>query len=798
MWISSNIISQMVDIGDIKPEELALKLTMATAEIEAVEYVNKHLETIITAKILDVNKHPESDHLTLVTLDTGKEQTKVVCGAPNHKKDDIVPLALVGTAFSEDFVIKKSKIRGVESNGMLCSKKELGFSDDHSGIMIFPENTTLGVPLSELFPKWIDVRFEIDNKSITHRPDLWSHIGFAREIGAVLGRPVKDPVNYELAKSFKKTEELTVSVENSEACPRYSALMIKNIKVAESPEWLKAMVSSIGMRPISNIVDITNFVMAELGIPMHAFDTAKLNGNTIIVRMAKQGEPITTLDSKSHTLTNEDIVIADAKGPIGLAGVMGGENSEIEDSTSAIVLEAANFNPVNIRKTAARYNARTEAAMRFEKSLTPEATIGALLRCYELIKECCPESVAATEIVDFYPKKQETVMISISIDMIRRQLGEEISDSRILQILESLAFKVKNNNGELEIEVPKYRSTKDVTIPADIVEEVGRVYGYDNITSTPPLVPCLPPAANELRVFERKVKEILSRNEGLTEVSGYSFVNEDILKQLGIFEDKELRLKNPLSQEADRLVRSLVPNIVKNVQLNQRNFDDFAIYEMSRVYLKDDRKSSELINEERRLTGAVYRKKSEEPVFYEGKNIVASLLKQLRVKKVTLKPITEGLPAYAHPQRSMLAEIDGERAGLIFELHPKTIADFEIKGNAVIFDFSVNKLFEAKKEDIVFKELQRFPEVPFDISVLADEFEHASNIIEVIAKSSPKFIASVDVLDIYKGEQIAAGKKSVSFSIIFQATDHTLEGKEIENLQQKVIKDLAAKGYALR
>lgn len=798
MWLSSNILSQMVDISDIKPEDLALRLTMSTAEIDSIEYINKHLTNIISAKILDVKKHPDSDHLTLVTLDTGKEETKVVCGAPNHKKDDIVALAQPGTVFSEDFVIKKSKIRGEESNGMLCSEKELGFSENHDGILILPADTPLGIPMNELFPDWTDVRFEIDNKSITHRPDLWSHIGFAREIGAVLGRPVKDPVNYKLADTFEDIEKLSVTVENNEACPRYSALMIRNITVAESPQWLKAMVSSIGMRPISNVVDITNYVMAELGIPLHAFDTAKMNGNQIIVRLAKKGEPVTTLDSRKHTLTEEDIVIADPLGPVGLAGVMGGENSEIENSTNKVILEAANFNPVNIRKTAARYNARTEAAMRFEKSLSPEATIGALLRCYELIKECCPEAEAVTKIVDVYPQKQETVTINISTDSIRRQLGQEISDTRIIEILTSLAFKVTNNQTELVIEVPKYRSTKDVTIPADIVEEVGRIFGYDNITPIPPLVPCLPPVANEQRLFERRVKAILSRNTRMTEVSGYSFVNEEILKRLGIFEDKELRLKNPLSQEADRLTRSLIPNIVNNIQLNQRHFDEFAIYEMSRVYLKEDRKSSQLIDEERRLTGAVYIKKSADPVFYQGKNIIAELLKQMRVKNTALKSAVNGLPPYAHPQRSMSVEINGERVGLIFELHPQTMADFEIKGHAVLFDLNADKLFAAEKEDIAFKELQRFPEVPFDLSVLTDEFVHAGDIIEVIKKSNQKFIASIDVIGIYQGEQIAAGKKSVSLRIVLQADDHTLEGKEIEKIQKKIIGDLAAKGYSLR
>ncbi len=798
MWISSNILSQMVDISDINPEDLALKITMASAEIESVEYVNGHLNTTVTAKILDKKPHPDSDHLTLVELDAGDGQiTKVVCGAPNHKTGDIVALAKVGTVFSKDFVIKKSKIRGQESNGMLCSEKELGFSDDHSGIMILPPDTKPGIPLSRLFPDWYDVRFEIDNKSITHRPDLWGHTGFAREVAAVLGRPFRDPVKYDLEKELNGTDELNINVK-TEACLRYSALKIRGIKTAESPQWLKARLSAIGMRPISNIVDITNYVMAEIGEPLHAFDTAKLHGNTITVRMAEKGEPVTTLDGVKHELMEEDIVIADASGPVALAGVMGGENSDIEDSTSEIILEAATFNPVNVRKTAARYNNRTEAAMRFEKTLTPEITKAALLRCWELIKECCPDAAAATGIVDVYPKKQEAVTISISTDTIRQQLGEDLSDEKIISILTSLDFKVKADGHALTIGVPMYRSTKDVTIPADIVEEVGRVFGYDNIQSRPPLVPCLPPARNEMRYFERSVKEILSRDEGMTEVNGYSFVGEAALKLLGIFDDSELRLKNPLSKEADRLSKTLIPNILKDIQLNQKNFDEFSIYEMNRVHMKADRMSKDLIGEERMLTGAVFAKKTDSPIFYAGKNIVASLLGKLHLKKVHLKPASENLPPYAHPGRSVTVEADGTQLGMIFELHPKTAADFEIRGSAVLFDLSITKLFEAKKEEVMFKELQRFPEVPFEISVVADEFVHASDISEIIAKSSRKLISSVEVISVYQGEQLEKGKKSVSFRVIFAAEDHTLTAEEIESVQKKIISDLAGKGFTLR
>ncbi|PKL37190.1 MAG: phenylalanine--tRNA ligase subunit beta [Spirochaetae bacterium HGW-Spirochaetae-1] len=798
MWLSWNIISKMVNLDGVDPGELALKITMSTAEIDSIEYMNQHLKTIITAKILDVKPHPNADKLTLVDLEAGGENLRVVCGAPNHKKGDIVPLATVGTKFNEEFTVKKSKIRGEESSGMLCSEKEMGLSDDHSGIMILPENTKTGVAMSELYGEWVDIRFEIDNKSITHRPDLWSHVGFAREIGALLGRPVKDPVDHSLAKTFKNTADLKVTIKDPEACPRYSGLAVKNIKIGPSPEWLKAMVTSIGMRPINNIVDVTNYVMAELGEPMHAFDRKKLRGNEIIVRLAGKNETIMTLDGKEHALFEDDIVIADTGVPIALAGVMGGGNSEIEDGTTEIVLEAANFSPVLIRKTAQKHNNRTEAAIRFEKSLSPEITPSALIRCYDLIKQCLPEAEAMTEIIDAYPVPQKTVTIEMTMDYIREKLGNDIADARIMEILTSLAFQVKQDGASLSIIVPPYRATKDVSIPADIVEEVGRIYGYDNIIAKAPYVPCSPPAVNGIRTFERKVKQILSRDFSMTETSGYSFVGEDILNKLGINEDRELRLQNPLSREHDRLNRSLIPNAVKNIDVNQRYHETCITYEMGRVYIKDDRKSPDLIKERTKIAGVIYARKTAEPLFYQAKSTVTGLLDMLAVKNAVLSPQSENLPPYAHPGRSMSVTVDGEPMGLIFELHPRKARALEISGTAALFDLDITALYGAEKSVPVFSELQKYPEVPFEISVIADSMVYAGDIAKIIANANRQYIKRTDVLTIYEGTQIEKGKKSISFRIILAAPDRTLEPAEIDKMQKKIIGDLKAKGFPLR
>jgi len=797
MWLSQNILSKMIDLSDISPEEIAFQLTMSTAEIERIERLNEHFHTIISAKILEVKPHPQADKLTLVDCDTGTEKVQVICGATNHRKGDIVALAQPGTKFSDDFTVKKTKIRGVMSDGMLCSEREIGLSDDHSGILILPENTALGQSLNLLYPDWIDTRFEIDNKSITHRPDLWSHAGFARELSAIFKRPYRDPVNYGVEKDFQNSAELIVTILTPNA-PRYSGLWVKNITIEESPGWLKAAVTSIGMRPINNIVDITNYVMVELGEPMHAFDRNKLSENEIIVRMAENGEVLRTLDGETRTLCNDDIVIADRRSAVALAGVMGGEDSEIDENTTEIVLEAANFNPVSIRKTANRYTLRTEAAIRFEKSLDPELCHAAIFRCYELISQIIPGAKAATGLVDTYPSKQKRNIITMNTDLIRGKLGTVIDNGEIEDILHSLSFAVEKNEDTWIIEAPTYRSTRDITIPDDIVEEVGRIHGYDKIQPGPPLVPCEPPRLNTFRLFERKIKEILVRDHHLTEVRNYSFVGEVLLDQLGVNEDRELRLHNPLSQEQDRLRRSLIPNILKNVEFNQRYQEYFRIFELGRIYLKEDRKSDILASEETCITGAIFMRKPDSPLFYDGKYIAADLLQQLDIRAVQFITDIEMLPPYVHPGRCIQINVDNRKAGLVFEVHPSTKEVLDIKGDVVIFDLNASTLYDTEREDNLFVDLQKFPDVPFEISILTDVFEYGERICQIIENSSREFIRSVDVISVYTGSPIPEGKKSISIKIIFNGKKRTLLPEDVDRLQKNVIAVLEKSGYTLR
>ena len=384
------------------------------------------------------------------------------------------------------------------------------------------------------------------------------------------------------------------------------------------------------------------------------------------------------------------------------------------------------------------------------------------------------------------------------MEFIRKRLGKDVPDDEIRQILTALDFTLTEKDGALAIEVPHYRATRDISIPEDIVEEVGRIHGYDNIAPRAPYVPCEPPGHNRFRTFERASKMILTAHHGMAEISGYSFIGEDMLNRLGINQDRELRLSNPLSQEQDRLRRSLVPNIINNVSLNQRYFNDFRIFEQNRVYLKDDRTAKDLATEKTMITGAVFNKNATGPLFYDAKRIVRGLLDRLYIETSSFQPRQQDLPPYAHPGRSLELTVDDQYAGLLFELHPRVMETFEIKGACAFFDIELNLLYTARKRNIVFKELQKFPSVPFELSIIADQHTYSDDIVRVIRKKLEKNLLSVDIISIYEGSQVPEGKKSVSLKIVFAAKDRTLSTEEVDSLQKKVINTLNKNGYELR
>ncbi|MBC7474413.1 MAG: phenylalanine--tRNA ligase subunit beta, partial [Candidatus Sericytochromatia bacterium] len=446
MKISLNWLKDYVDLSNENPEDLGLRFTMASAEIEGIENLSQHFNHVVAAKIIEIAPHPDADKLQVTKVDNGKEVLQVVCGAKNIAVGQIVPLAQVGAVLPGDFKIKVSNKRGVESHGMLCAASELGMSDDSEGILILPENTEIGKSFADIAGK-NDSLIEIDNKSLTHRPDLWGHYGLARELAAVLKKEFK-PLDFTLPKMDEDKIQIKAKIEDTDLCKRYSALAFDNINIVPSPEWLQNRLINIGAKPINNVVDATNYVMFELGQPIHSFDGSKLKDQTIIIRKAKEGETLTTLDSIERKLTTDMLVIADIDKPIALAGVMGNENSEVDNNTTFVVLEAASFHAASVRRTAVSLGLRTEASSRFEKSLDPEMTLQAISRFYTILKETCPNLKVVSQLVDLDYSDKTPVYVNVTKEFINRRLGTQLDSNFIETTLKSLGFEFEENDQE--------------------------------------------------------------------------------------------------------------------------------------------------------------------------------------------------------------------------------------------------------------------------------------------------------------------------------------------------------------
>ncbi len=782
-----------VPLDDIDPAVYLDRVTMTTAEVEEVEQIGKHFPQVVAARVTKVEPHPNADKLRLVEVDYGMGALSVVCGAPNVAEGQLVALARTGTELPGG-KLKASTIRGVRSEGMICAEDELGLSDDHEGILVLPDDIPKGTPLNKIFGD-PDIVLEIDNKSLTHRPDLWGHIGFAREIGAIFEKPMIVERDESLLNAPDASDSLKIENRAEDLCPRYSALVVDNVAVKPSPEWLQQRLRAVGLRPINNLVDVTNYVMMEYGQPMHAFDRRQIEGDTIVIRRADEGEPFTTLDEQEHVLGESDIVIADAKRAVALGGVMGGLNSSVVDDTRCIVLESANFHPATIRRTANRLQLRTDSAIRFEKGQDPENTRPSIIRAVELIRLTCPEAKVISPFLDSWPDPPRPVTISIDFEHIHSRLGERLPEATILKILRSLDFRVEMvGNQGMNIQVPSYRATRDVTIKADIIEEIGRVYGYDNIAPTPPLVFSDPPMHNELRRFEWKIRDIFCKILGFDEVMNYSFTNEETMRKCGLDPEPGLRLRNPLSVEADRMRTDLIPGMIEFVAGNQKNFDTFRMVELGRAYLKENRTDPELATEKRRIAGAVFNE-SETP-FLNAKGALRDFLTLLGIKSFSFDPVPA--PPWGHPGRSAGVTAYGKPIGILAELHPMVADRFGIRKRAALFDLDQDKLFDLPRPDTAFEPIRRYPVNPIEITVVVDKKRPVAEIEDVIRKAGKKRLVDLSFLYLYEGEKIPEDKKAVTYHLVFGANDRTLDSEEIAETRTKLVEALRSADMPLR
>jgi phenylalanyl-tRNA synthetase beta chain len=780
MKFSVNWLAVLAGGVEIAPKQLGNLITLKTAEQEGVEEIGAHLSCVVAARVVDVQPIEGSKNVKAI-VDAGPRhgRKQVVCGAPNCRAEIVTAYVPTGCAI-ERRQIEKTRISGVESDGMLASGAELGINRDEAGILELT-GVDPGAPIPGCLP---DAIIDIDNKSLTHRPDLWGHHGMAREVAAIIGSKLVEPVN--TGRLPQGAPAIAVEIEDYGLCPRYSALVFENTTVKPSPLWLQYRLESIGLNPINNIVDVTNYVMAEIAQPMHAFDRDKLVGNTIYVRRAKAGEQVEALNKESYSLDERDLVIADVAGAVAVAGVIGGMPSGVTESTTRVVLESANFHAAAIRKTSSRLKVRTDASMRFEKAQDPINTVRGLARAIELLEDVSPGIRLVGGLIDNWRRPADPPEIQLPLNWLRSKLGRDISAAEVRAILEALEFSVRELSGDvLLVKVPSWRATKDVSIKDDLVEEVGRMIGYDSIAPVAPLVPAAPPPPNPERDYHHKVLDLCT-SQGFNEVYNYSFLSQEQAAEIGIDPASHVGVLNPISSEQGLLRSTLVAGILRNVRDNSRHLEQFRLFEIGYEIHRDP--GSELPRQAAHLAAALYAR--------EGDG-VAGLLEIKRLAECLLPGVEVG-PADArqweHPVRSYGLVWRDTMVGRIGEFHPRLVE----QGRAALLDIDLDAAFTMGVETRRYKPLRKFPTSAFDLSVIAGEHEHVGEIGRKLSGQGIAYVLDVAYVRQYQGPPLPEGAKSVSFRVTVGADDRTLPAQEIGEVRAKLIATMKEAGYELR
>jgi phenylalanyl-tRNA synthetase beta chain len=789
MIVTYNWLKEFVDF-DIPPEELADLLTMLGLEVEGMEARGEGMDSVVVAQVLEKIPHPNADKLSLCKVNNGKDILNIVCGARNFKAGDKVALAQIGTVLPGDFRIKRSKIRGEESEGMLCSEKELELSDESSGIIVLPPEFKLGVPLFEA----LGLKDTILEIGLTpNRADCLSMIGVAREIAAKMGVSVKYPGHAVEEKGADITTIAAVIVENSHLCPRYAARYISGCKIGPSPGWLVNRLKAVGLRPINNVVDVTNYVLMEYGHPLHAFDFDLLSGGKIIVRRAQDRERFMTLDGQERILKSSDITIRDAERAVALAGIMGGENSEISAETTNILLESAYFDPTSIRLTSKRLGMHTDASHRFERGADINILVRAIDRAASLIADLSGGKVASG-ILDVYPKKFSATRIVARFEVINRTLGLHLSGEAIRGIFHNLEFTTNIiEPGIVEVCVPSFRV--DIEREIDLIEEIARLNGFENIPVTMPKARVFSDLTPRHQRLEKRLKNLLA-DQGFNEVINFSFIAPEALDKLMLRADDPrritIRLRNPLVEEQSVMRTTLLPSLLetaaKNIsyrELNQR------IFELRRVYLPKE--GQELPVEPLYLTGLLTGRREPEgwnqgkfPVdFYDAKGIVESIFNAFHLVDVLY--VAEKTEKYYHPGKSCNIFLGDEPVGSIGELHPDVQERFGIEQTVYCFEINVEHLVAYSRDIASISPPSRFPDTIRDIAMLiADEVPFIT-IRECVKALGIKEIEDVSIFDLYQGENIPPGQKSIAIRLRYRSHDRTLTDEEVACLHERVI-----------
>jgi len=802
MKLSLNWISDYVTLPqDLSIAQLAYDLTMSTVEVEGVIELARQFDNMVVGAVNDILPHPNADKLRLCQTDLGNgEIHEIVCGGSNVKKGMKAAVARPGAKVrwhGEGNLIELgvAKVRGVESYGMICSSSEIGLFD----LFPYTEEATIidlsdfavpaGTPLAEALGL-NDVILEIDNKSLTNRPDLWGHYGIAREIAALYGLPLKDFAPY----TPSSTPDLEITIADSERCPRYIGVKIEGLAIKPAPFDIQSRIWRVGMRPINAVVDITNFVMLATGQPTHAFDSDHIKGH-ITVRRAADGEKLLLLDGKELSLCTENLVIADDVNPVALAGVMGGEKDSILPDTTKVILEIANFEPISTRRTAAQFEVRTEAATRYEKGIDPERSDIALSLAMQLFAEFYP-NMSVTGFCDNYPNRLQRNEIDVSLDWLAKRLGKRISDSDIAERLERLGFDVNIDGDIMHVTAPTWRSTGDVSIPDDIMEEVARMYGFENFEPLP-ITTSFEGAINQIDIdIDRKIREYLAFRCGMREIFSYPWVGDEFVNALFPDHDGMLTLSTPPSPNERYIRTSLLPNLCKAVEGNQRSFDEFAVFESAQVFFDKDFSAQYDVRESlplqrKNVAGAcVAPPEKVNTLFRQMKGIVESLPRFVHIEPLTFAQNEK--PHWADATVWLNIIHDGKRIGNLALLSKKSSLDCGIKHSAVmLFELDIDVLKPYPSRSNRFVSLPEYPVTDYDVSMLFDVAVKWEAILESVTGSDASgLLRSVSFVDEYRGRQIPDGKKSMSFRMVIGSLEKTLTSAEIEGCADTVRKRL--------
>lgn len=800
MFVSYKWLQDYVDLSGISATELAERITKSGIEVEGVEKKSEGLKGVVIGHVVEREQHPNADKLSKCLVDIGAEEpVQIICGAPNVGKNQKVAVATVGAVLPGNFKIKKAKLRGEESHGMICSLQELGIESklvakEYSvGIFNFPKDAQVGEDALAA----LGLDDEILELSLTpNRSDALSMLGVAYEVAAILGRDVKWPTVEKEEASEKAADYIDVKVEAKEDNPLYIAKVVKDVKIGPSPLWMQTRLMAAGIRPHNNVVDITNYILLEYGQPLHAFDYDRLGSKELLVRRAKDAEKITTLDDIERTLTPDHLVITNGTEPVAIAGVMGGANSEVKDDTTTVIIEAAYFDGPVVRKASKDHGLRSEASARFEKGVDPARVRAAGERAAQLMAQYAGGTILAGN-VEYNDIKVEPAVISITLDKINKSLGTAISASEVKDIFTRLQFEVVAEGETFTVTVPTRRG--DITIEADLVEEVARLYGYDNIPSSLPVGSTTPGALTDYQQRRRKARRTLE-GAGLYQATTYSLTSVEKAAQFALEKRESIRLAMPMSEERSQLRLSIVPQLLEVVKHNNaRQIDSVALYEIGSVFLKQE--GEELPLEREHVAGAITGlweanlwQGEKKPVdFFVAKGVLEALFdtlgvaSQIEYRQAEIKDM--------HPGRTAEVLLNGEVIGFVGQVHPTVQKDLDIK-ETYVFEVSFKALAEAEIAPISYQMIPRFPSTTRDIALVVDTDQKAGDIQSIIVEAGGSLLKEVQLFDLYEGEKMEPGKKSIAYSLKYFDPERTLTDEDITKAHDKVLEAVKEKAGA--